>query len=175
MSVFFSSRVIAADASVKEATGLLLGATVQPFEEVANAARVEVTPTQQPMRCRTCHAYVNPWCKFTCDRARVAKSWTCGVCNAENAELSPRYADVAQETGALVELKATRAGGRAGVFLTHNTTPTLSLSLAGRRDRLRGCVTSIAATASIRVRGGHGGRRRRPVFGDGQTVPHRGA
>jgi hypothetical protein len=108
MSVQFCSRTVPGDAAVKEAAGLLFGFVVTPLEEI-----VQYGPPLPPAplaselgRCGFCGAYVNPYVKFTCDRARVPRSWHCFVCSEENSTVPPRYAEVATGTGTLAELKA---------------------------------------------------------------------
>ncbi len=108
MSVQFGSRTVPGDAAVKEAAGLPLGIVVTPFEEIVfTGPPLADAPLARDLgRCGFCGAYVNPYVKFTCDRSRVPRSWHCFLCGEENAKVPPRYAEVAQGTGGLAELKA---------------------------------------------------------------------
>ncbi len=108
MSVQFGSRTVPGDAAVKEAAGLPLGIVVTPFEEIVfTGPPLAPAPLAKDLgRCGFCGAYVNPYVKFTCDRARVPRSWHCFVCSEENTSVTARYAEVATGTGSLAELKA---------------------------------------------------------------------
>ncbi len=116
MSINFTSRTVPGDAQTKDSAGLVFGFCVSPFEDLScnttslSAAALAALPpaplATQLARCSSCGAYVSPYCKFTCDRTRVARSWMCYVCSHDNAPVPPRYADVANGTAHLAELKS---------------------------------------------------------------------
>jgi hypothetical protein len=107
MSINFTSRTVPGDAQCKDTTGLLFGFVVTPFQElVLSDPPLPAAPCAADVgRCSSCGAYVNPFVKFTCDRQRVPRSWMCYLCSNENKEVPARYADVANGSGGLAELK----------------------------------------------------------------------
>jgi hypothetical protein len=105
--IHFTSRTVPGDAQTKEAAGLVFGFVCSPFEELVSNVPLPAAPLVSEVgRCSSCGAYINPFVKFTCDRQRVARSWVCYVCSAENNVVPPRYKDVANGTGHIAELKS---------------------------------------------------------------------
>lgn len=100
MSVTWSSRTVPGDAQVKDTAGLFFGCVVTPFDDIPPNPAAQGPQPEPPLakavgRCSSCGAYLNPYCKFVCDRNRTPKSWMCSVCGEENTKVPARYDDVA--------------------------------------------------------------------------------
>ncbi|GMH57827.1 hypothetical protein TL16_g02475 [Triparma laevis f. inornata] len=66
---------------ISKDSGIPLALLVTPFADCPSCEEVPVIKNQkEPLRCHRCHAYLNPWVKWSVD----GSSWECNMCSTSN-------------------------------------------------------------------------------------------